>query len=279
MILRDLLTLGQQKLKQADIDTAGPDARLLAAAAMEINTEQVTLKALDHVSKQQQDHFESMIEQRRNFKPVSRILGKRQFWNRWFEISPDVLDPRGDSEVLVNLALQQKADRILDLGTGSGILALTLLSEWPDALAVGADICEKALLIAQRNAVQLEVSDRFQAQKSDWFEAIVGQFDLIVSNPPYIGEDEIPHLDPDVRLYDPMIALSPGRDALQAYQNIASDAIGYLKPGGRLLVEIGFRQGEAVRALFASNGLKSVETIQDLNGLDRVVCAIKAKFV
>ena len=279
MILRDLLTLGQQKLKLAHIDTAGRDARLLAAAAMEINTAQVTLKALDHVSKQQQDHFESMIEQRRNFKPVSRILGKRQFWNRWFEISPDVLDPRGDSEVLVNLALQQKADRILDLGTGSGILALTLLSEWPDALAVGVDICEKALLIAQRNAVQLEVSDRFQAQKSDWFEAISGQFDLIVSNPPYIGEDEIPHLDPDVRLYDPMIALSPGRDALLAYQNIASDAIGYLKPGGRLLVEIGFRQGEAVRALFASNGLKSVEIIQDLNGLDRVVRAIKAKTV
>ena len=279
MILRDLLALGQQKLKQADIDTAGRDARLLAAAAMDINTAQVTLKALDHVSKQQQDHFESMIEQRRSFKPVSRILGKRQFWNRWFEISPDVLDPRGDSEVLVNLALQQKADRILDLGTGSGILALTLLSEWPDALAVGADICEKALLIAQRNAVQLEVSDRFQAQKSDWFEAISGQFDLIVSNPPYIGEDEIPHLDPDVRLYDPMIALSPGRDALQAYQNIARDAIGYLKPGGRLLVEIGFRQGEAVRELFASNGLKEIEIIQDLNGLDRVVCAIKAKFV
>lgn len=279
MILRDLLALGQQKLKQADIDTAGRDARLLAAAAMDINTAQVTLKALDHVSKQQQDHFESMIEQRRSFKPVSRILGKRQFWNRWFEISPDVLDPRDDSEVLVNLALQQKADRILDLGTGSGILALTLLSEWPDALAVGADICEKALLIAQRNAVQLEVSDRFQAQKSDWFEAISGQFDLIVSNPPYIGEDEIPHLDPDVRLYDPMIALSPGRDALQAYQNIARDAIGYLKPGGRLLVEIGFRQGEAVRELFASNGLKEIEIIQDLNGLDRVVCAIKAKFV
>ena len=279
MILRDLLTLGQQKLKLAHIDTAGRDARLLAAAAMEISTAQVTLKALDYVSKQQQDHFESMIEQRRNFKPVSRILGKRQFWNRWFEISPDVLDPRGDSEGLVNLALQQKADRILDLGTGSGILALTLLSEWPDALAVGVDICEKALLIAQRNAVQLEVSDRFQAQKSDWFEAISGQFDLIVSNPPYIGEDEIPHLDPDVRLYDPMIALSPGRDALQAYQNIASDAIGYLKPGGRLLVEIGFRQGEAVREFFASNGLKEIEIIQDLNGLDRVVCAIKAKFV
>ena len=279
MILRDLLTLGQQKLKLAHIDTARRDARLLAAAAMEINTAQVTLKALDHVSKQQQDHFESMIEQRRNFKPVSRILGKRQFWNRWFEISPDVLDPRGDSEVLVNLALQQKADRILDLGTGSGILALTLLSEWPDSWAVGADICEKALLIAQRNAVQHEVSDRFQAQKSDWFEAISGQFDLIVSNPPYIGEDEIPHLDPDVRLYDPMIALSPGRDALLAYQNIASDAIGYLKPGGRLLVEIGFRQGEAVRALFASNGLKSIEIIQDLNGLDRVVRAIKAKTV
>ena len=277
MILRDLLTLGQQKLKQADIDTAGRDARLLAAAAMDINTAQVTLKALDHVSQQQQDHFESMIEQRRSFKPVSRILGKRQFWNRWFEISPDVLDPRGDSEVLVNLALQQKADRILDLGTGSGILALTLLSEWPDALAVGADICEKALLIAQRNAVQLEVSDRFQAQKSDWFEAIGGQFDLIVSNPPYIGEDEIPHLDPDVRLYDPMIALSPGRDALQAYQNIARDAIGYLKPGGRLLVEIGFRQGEAVGELFASNGLKEIKIIQDLNGRDRVVRAIKAK--
>ena len=277
MILRDLLALGQQKLKQADIDTAGRDARLLAAAAMDINTAQVTLKALDHVSQQQQDHFESMIEQRRSFKPVSRILGKRQFWNRWFEISPDVLDPRGDSEVLVNLALQQKADRILDLGTGSGILALTLLSEWPDALAVGADICEKALLIAQRNAAQLEVSDRFQAQKSDWFEAIGGQFDLIVSNPPYIGEDEIPHLDPDVRLYDPMIALSPGRDALQAYQNIARDAIGYLKPDGRLLVEIGFRQGEAVRELFASNGLKEIKIIQDLNGRDRVVRAIKAK--
>ena len=277
MILRDLLALGQQKLKQADIDTAGRDVRLLAAAAMDINTAQVTLKALDHVSQQQQDHFESMIEQRRSFKPVSRILGKRQFWNRWFEISPDVLDPRGDSEVLVNLALQQKADRILDLGTGSGILALTLLSEWPNASAVGADICEKALLIAQRNAAQLEVSDRFQAQKSDWFEAIGGQFDLIVSNPPYIGEDEIPHLDPDVRLYDPMIALSPGRDALQAYQNIARDAIGYLKPGGRLLVEIGFRQGEAVGELFASNGLKEIKIIQDLNGRDRVVRAIKAK--
>lgn len=277
MILRELLALGQQKLKNANNDNAGRDARLLAAAAMDINIAQVTLKAYDPVSEQQKDHFESMIKQRLKFKPVSRILGKRQFWNRFFEISPDVFDPRCDSEALVSLALQHKAENILDLGTGSGILALTLLSEWPDALAVGADICEKALQTAQRNAVKLEVANRFKPQKSNWFEQIKGQFDLIVSNPPYISEDEIPHLDREVRLYDPLTALSPGRNALQAYQNIIGVANGYLKPGGRLLVEIGFRQGGAVHDLFASNGFEMIQTMQDLNGLDRVVCAIKAE--
>ena len=249
MILRDLLTLGQQKLKQADIDTAGRDARILAAAAMDINTAQVTLKALDHVSKQQQDHFESMIEQRRSFKPVSRILGKRQFWNRWFEISPDVLDPRGDSEVLVNLALQQKADRILDLGTGSGILALTILSEWPDALAVGADICEKALLIAQRNAVQLEVSDRFQAQKSDWFEAIGGQFDLIVSNPPYINPSD-PRVYSDGLKFEPKQALISDSGGLYDIERIVKETSEILNNAGYLFIEHGYDQSDLVVSIF-----------------------------
>jgi release factor glutamine methyltransferase len=174
----------------------------------------------------------------------------------------------------VELALEEPFEKVLDLGTGSGCILLSLLAERPGAAGLGTDISAEALSVARGNAERLDVTGAAFAQ-SDWFAEVHGAFDLIVSNPPYIAEAEIAGLSPEVRL-DPTIALTPGGDGLDAYRAIARDAGRHLAPGGRLLVEIGSEQGAAVSALFESAGLAKVTVHPDINGKDRVVSACRA---
>ena len=169
---------------------------------------------------------------------MSRIIGVRQFWGRNFQVTDDVLDPRGDTETLIAEALQTPAKRILDLGTGSGILGITLAAEQVDAVVVLTDISKAALLVAKTNAKRHDVEDRIEFIESDWFDSLHGKFDLIISNPPYIGKNELEGLEPDVIDYDPIIALTPGEDGLAPYRIIARQAQNYLKENGRVIVEI-----------------------------------------
>lgn len=213
------------------------------------------------------------IQRRARREPISHITGKRAFWMHEFEVTPDVLDPRPDTETLVEVALAQPFATVLDLGTGSGCILLSLLHERPAARGVGTDISEAALAVARRNADRVGVVDRVAWAVSDWFSAVTGSFDIIVSNPPYIAKAEMPDLAPELG-FEPRGALTDEADGLTAYRAIASDAADYLVPGGRLLVEIGPTQGEAVMALFSAAGFADVTVHPDLDGRDRVVSGV-----
>jgi len=165
--------------------------------------------------------------------------------------------------------------RLLDLGTGSGILAVTLLAEWVQAEALASDLSPEALIVARSNAEDLGVADRLTLIEADWFSGIDARFDLIVSNPPYIAAGEMAGLDPEVRDHDPEMALTPGGDGLDAYRAIATGARARLAPGGRLLVEIGPTQGAEVAAMFLAAGLSDVKVLPDLDGRDRIVRGLR----
>lgn len=268
MILRDLLRDATQTLKDGGITSAPRDARLLVACAAGIAPDRLTLELGQPVSADVVNVLNTLLERRSAHEPVSRILGKRLFWGRWFSITPDVLDPRGDTETLVALALQHPFHTALDLGTGSGCIAITLAAE-SAAQVTATDLSEAALRVAEANARSCEVE--LELLQSDWFQAVTGHFDLIVSNPPYISDDEMAELEPDVLNFDPHLALTPGGDGLDPYREIASHAKGFLTASGRVLVEIGHLQGPAVHALFKAQGFQKVVVHQDFEAKDRVV--------
>jgi len=228
------------------------------------------------VSDKEMARYEALLHRRLDHEPVSRIIGRRLFWGRDFRITPHVLDPRPETETLVAEALAGPAPaRLLDLGTGSGILAVTLLAEWAQSEALASDLSPEALIVARANAEDIGVADRLTLIEADWFSGIDAGFDLIVSNPPYIAASEMAGLDPEVREHDPEIALTPGGDGLDAYRAIAAGARARLAPGGRLLVEIGPTQGAQVAALLVAAGLSEVSVLPDLDGRDRVVRALR----
>ena len=217
--------------------------------------------------------LETGISERESRRPVSQIIGRREFWKGTFKVTHDVLDPRPETELLVELGVQEPFERVLDLGTGSGCIVISLLMERPNALGVGTDISEKALRIARENAESTGVAERVILSVSDWYGDVGGCYDLIVSNPPYIAEDEFKDLPPEVRCHEPRVALAGGIDGLSAYSAIAAEARNHLAPGGRLLVEIGSTQADEVRSLMADAGLESLAVHADLDGRDRVVAA------
>lgn len=215
--------------------------------------------------------FQGFVARRVRREPFAHIAGHRFFWKHKFRVTPDVLDPRPDTETLVELALAEPFARVLDLGTGSGCIVISLLADRPEARGVGTDVSDQAVLVAGENAVMAGVADRLILPLSDWYDDIGGRFDLIVSNPPYIAADEMAGLAPEVRDYEPHGALTDYGDGLTAYRAIAARALDHLAPGGRLLVEIGPTQAEAVQEIFAAQGLEGLVVHADLDGRCRVV--------
>lgn len=274
MILSGALAMGTTRLREAGIDGAARDAQLLLAQVLRIEVMRLSLERDMQVSPADMLAYEDMLDRRIAREPVSKIIGRRQFWGRDFTVTRDVLDPRPETETLIAEALTgAPPSRILDLGTGSGILAITLLAEWREAFAVATDLSDPALKVAARNATLNGVDNRLTLLASDWFARVQGRFDLIVSNPPYIAADEMPSLAPEVLGFDPQMALTPGGDGLDPYRKIAAGALAHMDPGGRILVEIGFRQGRAVSDIFAAAGLEDVRIHPDMDGRDRVIGA------
>lgn len=257
-------------LRAAGVPDAPRDARRLLAHAMGITPDRLTLMVQDDLSEQAAGAFDAMITRRAARAPVSHIIGRRSFYGRDFIVSPDVLDPRPETEELVALALQAPFEQVLDLGTGSGCILLTLLAECPTACGIGVDMSPEALRVAQMNADHLRVNATFKT--SDWFENVTGQFDLIVSNPPYIALNEMPDLSPELS-HEPQVALTDKADGLTAYRAISAGVGAHLRPRGRVLVEIGPTQAAAVMNLFTRAGLENVQTHPDLDGRDRVISA------
>lgn len=269
-----LLAEGVAVLRAAQLEGAATDARVLLAHALGIPRDRLTLALQDEVSAEAQARFHRAIAARAAYQPVAQIIGWRAFYGREFIVTPDVLDPRPDTETLIETALAQPFTRFLDLGTGSGAIALTLLAERPDAQGVAVDVSQVALEVAARNAKALGCAARVTFQCSDWFSEVQGRFELIVSNPPYIGTPELADLAPDVRAYEPRMALVPDHDdgtGLGAYRVICAQAAEYLAPNGWLMVEIGYKQADAVQELFWAAGLTDIALRYDLSGHPRVV--------
>lgn len=266
-----LLAGATARLKQAGCDTPVLDARLLLQAAAGISREELILGPDRPLTPEQLAAFESFIARRVRSEPVSRILGAREFYGRVFKVTPDTLDPRPDTETLIEAALgvMPSGARLLDLGTGTGAIAVTLLAERPDATGVATDLSAAALAVARENAARLGVAPRLTLLQGSWFGPVSGAFDIILSNPPYIPAADIADLSPDVRNFDPGLALSGGDDGLDPYRAIASATAAHLAGGGHVLVEIGAGQAEDVSAIFAAQGFAPAGRHRDLGGHER----------
>lgn len=263
-----------RRLAAGGIPEAARDARALVAGATGIAPDRVMLERDREVPAAARARLEAYLADRLRFRPVAQILGRRMFWGRWFKVTGDVLDPRPETEVLVAAALEGPAPRrILDLGTGSGAILLTLLAEWPQATGIGTDRSAAALAVAGENADRLGLAERAGFRRADWWRGLEdsGPFDLVVSNPPYISEAELAGLARDVRDWEPEMALSPGPTGLESYREIAAGLASALRGEGRACFEIGAGQGPAVAEIFRAAGFGRVAVLPDLDGRDRIV--------
>lgn len=264
------------KLQQAGVDTPLIDARLLIQHVLSISREEFLLDGVAF-SAAQQVEFEALIARRVAREPIAQIIGKREFYGREFKVTRDTLDPRPDSETLIAAVLthDSKPMTILDLGTGTGCLLLTLLAELPNATGVGVDVCNKALLVAKENAIRLELNERATFVASRWAAesefSKENRFDVVVSNPPYIPTIDIPTLAPEVAQHEPKLALDGGVDGLDCYREIMAALPNVLNEGGFAAFEIGMGQEEALAEIVAGHGFEVIEQVKDLAGITRVV--------
>lgn len=268
-------------LGAAGVELPRRDARLLLAEALGGRPDLVTGYPERLLEPGQENRFRTLVERRAAREPVSRILGWREFWSLDLQVNPDVLDPRPESETVVEAVLaridnRQAPLRILDLGTGSGCLLLALLSELPRARGLGVDISSAALVIARKNARKLGLAPRAAFRQGDWAQGITGSWQAIVSNPPYIMDQEIGDLAPEVARYDPKLALSGGADGLAAYRSLAPQAARLLAPDGVLGLEVGAGQACEVGRLLGTAGLAVLDCVRDLAGQERCVLATRS---
>ena len=279
MTLGSLVVHARKVLQDAQKDEAALDARLIVEHATGTTRAQLLLEASQAVSDEAVAKVMSMLERRLAGEPVHRIIGHREFYGLQLSLSRETLEPRPDTEALVDLALpfvRAVADRqgdcqILDLGTGTGAVALALVSAEPRAHVLAGDISADALATAARNADMTGNAARMDTVLSHWYDAIDGRFDLIVSNPPYIASKEIGSLAQEVREHDPLAALDGGDDGLDAYREIAQGAATHLKDDGMIAVEIGIGQAHDVKAIFAACGFSFQRGMEDLGGVLRAL--------
>lgn len=271
MTLREAFSLGKDLLNKAKIEEYETDAWLLLERAADCTRNDLYLRGNEPLTEEQETLYKEYLERRSRRIPVQHILGVQCFCGLDFIVTPDVLCPRQDTEVLIEEAIRRirPGSSILDMCTGSGCIILTLLHLVKDCTGTAADLSEKALAVAMQNAKKLEKDCTFI--QSDLFENIEGRYDVIVSNPPYIATKEIEALEPEVRIHEPMMALDGREDGLFFYRKIVSASVDYLNPDGWLMFEIGYDQGQAVSAMMKSAGYSDVKVIKDLAGLDRVV--------
>lgn len=267
-------------LTESGVETqeAQDDARALLRAAARLSRLDLALSPETSLTTNEAERLWNYAARRAAREPVSRILGARGFWTLDLTVAPDVLDPRADTETLVETALGLIEDHnaplaVLDLGAGSGAILCALLSELPQASGVAVDLSAAACAATRENLARCGLSQRAQVLRGRWGTPLASRFDVIVSNPPYVRAGDIATLDPEVRLHDPRLALDGGADGLDCYREIVGDLRRLLAPGGLVAFEVGFDQAASVAALLQAENLEIAGFARDAGGRDRVVAA------
>ncbi len=278
MNLRTLRAQAEARLRDAGIDTPELDARYLLEHALTLTRTDFVTKAEQSVPDDAAARALALVERRAAREPVGRILGHREFWTIDLALNPDTLEPRPDTETVVEAVLAAIPDRkaplrLLDLGTGTGCILLALLSELPNSGGLGVDLSPRAVEAAAGNAERNGLAGRARFQTGDWAAGIADRFDIVVSNPPYIPSADIAGLEPEVREHDPLRALDGGPDGLEPYRIIAAELPRLLVPGGLAAFEVGQGQAEQVAALVEAQGLAETAILCDLGGIKRCVRA------
>lgn len=276
----------RRALQAAGVEDAAAETRILIGGALGLDRAAMLARPELALRPEDETRLDAMLDRRLAGEPPHRILGRREFFGLEFQLSEATLEPRPDTEILVETVLERLRPRreeplsIVDLGTGTGAILLALLSEMPFARGMAVDLSEKALATAQKNAEVLGLADRFDTGCGSWFAPLAGRvFDVIVSNPPYIPSAVIPTLDVEVREHDPLLALDGGEDGLDAYRAIAAGAGAHLASMGFVAVETGFDQRQSVEDIFRGQGFILSEARRDYGGNDRVQVFSKTRSV
>jgi release factor glutamine methyltransferase len=269
-----VLNWAKSQLSISGIGTPITDARLLLGFALGSPQERFYGLEDKILNASEIDTYQNIVKRRCSREPVSRIIGRRDFWSLTLQLNSSSLDPRADSETLIEGLKRYMPNKgahvnIIDLGTGTGCLLLAALKEFPNSYGVGIDISEECIKLAQENATQNKLSSRAVFLQSDWGQKVYEKFDIILSNPPYIEEDEIQTLEPEVKNFDPQIALNGGKDGLSCYRKLGDEFGSLLKKKGLVFLEIGHKQRDQVSDIMALNGLKCLSVEQDLGQRDR----------
>jgi len=276
--LKTILKDSTNQLKKAGIDNADLDAKILIGHILNYDRAQLITKSENEISQKNTDEINALIKRRLSREPVARILGKREFWGLPFKLNKYTLEPRPDSEILVETAIKllKNNDRkhILDIGTGTGCLLLSILSEIKDATGIGIDISKNAIKQAKENAENLNLEKRSSFKISNWLENINETFDLIISNPPYISKEEITTLQPEVKDFDPITALDGGENGLEPYQYLIPILPNYLNKNGIVIFEVGANQSKEVKDLMKENNFTNIKIKNDLGNIERCVCGV-----
>ena len=277
--LRETLAVAAARLTAAGVERPRLDARLLVGAALGLGREAMAARPERRLDARQRDAVEALVRRREAREPVGRILGFREFWSLDFALAPATLEPRPDSETLIEAALDAFTDRaaalsVVDLGSGSGCLLLALLSEFPNATGIGVDVAAEAVDAAAANARRLGLAARARFSVDDWGRGLAGRHDCILANPPYIRSSDLAGLAPEIA-YDPQAALDGGPDGLSGIARVMEAAARLLAPGGRAFVEIGAGQGDDARRLADRNRLKYGGMRADMRGIPRVIALIR----
>lgn len=275
-LVREALRTAVLDLQAAHVESASLDARVLLEHALGMSREQLLIKADEMMTAAQYEYYRTLVGMRMRRQPVAQIIGRREFFGLTFKVTPQVLDPRPDSETLIEAVSRRQRDRaaplrVLDLGTGSGCLLLTLLYEFPNATGTGVDISPDALAVAQENAMRLGLQSRVQFVQSHWCMQVAGEFNVIISNPPYIPTADIAGLAPEVSGHEPKLALDGGADGLNCYRVVVASIKQHLAQDGFAVLELGIGQQQAVEELALQNGLKPAGIAHDIQGIARAL--------